>query len=249
MKLINVASLRTPHGFFTREGGVSQGGYSGLNCVLSTGDERANVEANRGLAMRSLGLTIENLAMVRQVHSERVVVVGEEWAPGEPVEADALVTDRPGIALGVLGADCAPVLFFDEQAGVIGAAHAGWRGALTGVTDSTVAAMAELGADPARIVAVIGPCIAKGSYEVGAEFPAPFLDADPGNAIFFSPAERAGHHYFDLPGYLERRLSTLGTVIRTDLDTVADEQRFFSHRRSQLRGEAQCGRQLSAILL
>jgi YfiH family protein len=251
--MITVAALNrlagVRHAFFTREGGYSEGGFASLNCGLMSGDDRAKVEANRALAVAQLDLTADALATVRQVHSAKVVVVDDSWPPAETPEADALITRRKGIALGVLGADCAPVLFADNEAGIIGAAHAGWRGALAGVLDNTVAAMLALGARPERLVAVIGPCIGQSSYQVGADFPAPFLAEHADNAIFFA---RDGERFrFDLPGYIARRLARLelGTVSRTPCDTFRQEDRFFSHRRSQLAGESECGRQLSAIVL
>jgi YfiH family protein len=233
------------HGFFTRRGGVSEGLYDSLNCGFSTGDAREKVQENRNRAVAGLGLAPDRLAAVRQVHSARVVVIGEDWAPGPLEQADALATSRRGVALGVLGADCAPVLLADPEAGVIGAAHAGWRGALDGVTDSVIDAMIGLGAEPSRIVAVIGPCIAQASYQVGPEFPAPFLAQDPANARFFE----GGH--FDLPGYLLARLERrgLGAVTPSLADTLARPDLFFSHRRATHESGGVAGRQISAIAL
>ena len=233
------------HGFFTRKGGVSDGLYGSLNCGFSTGDERANVQENRDRAVARLGLGPERLAAVQQIHSARVVVIGEDWVPGPLEQADALATRRRGIALGVLGADCAPVLLADPRAGVIGAAHAGWRGALDGVTDSVIDAMTGLGAEPSRIVAAIGPCIALASYQVGPEFPAPFLAQDPANARFFED----GH--FDLPGYLAARLERRGlaAVAPSLADTLAQPELFFSHRRATWHDGGVAGRQLSIIAL
>ena len=239
------------HGFFTREGGVSEGIFASLNCGLGSGDDADSVAENRRRALAALQLAGDRLATCYQVHSAGVVVVDAAWPPAERPRADALVTRRRGVALGILTADCAPVLFADAEAGVIGAAHAGWRGALSGVLEATVAAMAGLGAAPARIHAGIGPCIAQPSYEVGPEFPAPFLAADPANAGFFRAAPRAGHFLFDLAGYAARRLSLLGLgrVERTGGDTAAEAERFFSYRRTCLRGEKDYGRELSAICL
>jgi len=238
------------HGFFTRQGGVSGGLYDSLNCGFSTNDARESVQANRGRAVARLGLAPDRLAAVQQVHSARTVVIGEDWAPRNrntiPLEqADALATKRRGIALGVLGADCAPILLADEEAGVIGAAHAGWRGALDGVTDSVIDAMIGLGAAPSRIVAAIGPCIAQASYEVGPEFPAPFLAQDAANAVFF--ADR----HFDLPGYLRARLDRRGlaVVVPSLADTLAQPDLFFSHRRATHESGGVTGRQISAIAL
>jgi YfiH family protein len=233
------------HGFFTRKGGVSEGLYGSLNCGFSTGDARERVQANRDRAVARLGLASDRLAAVQQVHSARVVVIGDDWVPGPLEQADALATRRRGIALGVLGADCAPVLLADAEAGVIGAAHAGWRGALDGITDSAIDAMVGLGAKPARIVAAIGPCIAQASYQIGPEFPAPFLAQDPANAAFF--ADR----HFDLPGYLQARLERRGlAVVAPSLgDTLALPDLFFSHRRATRESGGVAGRQLSAIAL
>jgi YfiH family protein len=233
------------HGFFTRRGGVSGGLYDSLNCGFSTGDERGKVQENRNRAVAALRLAPDRLAAVQQVHSARVVLIDEDWTPGSLEQADGLATRRRGVALSVLGADCAPVLLADPEAGVIGAAHAGWRGALSGVTDSVIDAMIGLGAEPSRIVAAIGPCIALKSYEVGPEFPVPFLEQDAANSRFF----QGGH--FDLPGYLEGRLQKRGLkqICPSIGDTAADEQRFFSHRRATLHNGGVAGRLLSAIAL
>lgn len=239
------------HRFFTRRGGVSQGLYSSLNCGYGSGDSPDNVKENRRRAAAAFALGETDLLTVHQVHSTDVLTVGEaRWtSPGAP-KADALVTDRPGVALGVLSADCAPVLFADPQAGVIGAAHAGWKGALGGVTDTTLAAMEKLGARRERVQAVIGPCIAGASYEVGPEFPAPFLAQDPANERFFRPSTRAGHFMFDLPGYLLQRLARAGVAATaTGQDTRTDEADFFSYRRNTLNGVRDYGRGLSAIAL
>ena len=242
---------RVRHGFFTREGGVSQGIYAALNCGPGSSDDPAAVEENRRRAMAMLDLPPESLATLYQAHTADVVVVTEPWSADRRPTADAMVTDRPGIALGILTADCAPVLLADGKAGVVGAAHAGWKGALGGVLDNTVRAMVALGAKPDRMVAAIGPCIGHRSYEVGAEFPTPFLAEDTANVDFFAPAPRAGHALFDLPGYISRKLARLGVldVTRVPADTCRDEGRFFSYRRTTLRGESDYGRQLSAILL
>lgn len=239
------------HGFFTREGGVSEGIFASLNCGLGSRDDAERVAENRRRAMAALALAESGLATCHQVHSASVVVVDAVWPRAERPRADAMVTRRRGVALGILTADCAPVLFADAEAGVIGAAHAGWRGAVSGVLEATVAAMVGLGAAPARIRAGIGPCIAQPSYEVGPEFPAPFLAADPADADLFRAAPRAGHFLFDLAGYAARRLSRLGLgrIERTGGDTAADPQRFFSYRRSCLTREKDYGRELSAICL
>jgi hypothetical protein len=237
--------------FFTREGGVSEGLYAALNCGYGSGDEAEAVRENRRRAMERMGMQPEALVTLYQVHSPTVVTVQEPWRPGESPKADGAVTNRRGIALGILTADCAPVLFADPQAGVIGAAHAGWRGAFTGVLEETVASMARLGAEPRRIRAAIGPCIAQPSYEVGPEFHARFVEAETGNAQFFRPSAREGHHLFDLAGYVRARLERLGlaSVEAAGADTAADPQRWFSYRRATLAGEKDYGRLLSAIAL
>jgi hypothetical protein len=239
------------HGFFTREGGVSSGVFASLNCSLRSGDDLATVGENRRRAMAELGLGADALASVYQVHSADVVMVEQPWPSGERPKADAMVTKRKGLALGILTADCAPVLFADERAGIVAAAHAGWRGAVGGVLEATVAKMLEEGASLARLIAVIGPCIGFNSYEVGPEFPAPFLAQDPDNARFFRAAQRPRHHLFDLPGYARARLAVAG-VPHIDWiggDTAREEERFFSWRRTCLKGEKQFGHQLSAICL
>ncbi len=237
------------HGFFGRAGGVSQGIYAGLNCGQGSDDRPADVIENRARVARAVGVAPDRLVSVHQVHGREAVTVTAPWT--ERPKADAMVTTVPGLALGVLAADCTPVLFADPQARVIGAAHAGWRGALAGVTDATVAAMEALGARRDRIRAAIGPTIRGQSYEVGAEFPAPFLADDAGNTRFFRPATRPGHHMFDLPGYLAARLAGLGLAAVDDLeqDTLTQPDRFFSYRRTTLAGEPDYGRQLSAIAL
>jgi polyphenol oxidase len=239
------------HGFFTREGGVSTGIFASLNCSLSSGDDLATVQENRRRAMAELGLPAEALATVYQVHSADVVTVEQPWPPSERPRADAMLTKRKGVALGILTADCAPVLFADERAGVVAAAHAGWRGAVSGVLEATVAAMLREGASLTRLIAVVGPCIGFNSYEVGPEFPAPFLAQDADNAKFLRAAPRPRHHLFDLPGYVRARLTAAGVqhIDATGGDTARDDERFFSYRRSYLRREKQFGHQLSAICL
>ena len=238
------------HGFFTREGGVSGGLYASLNVGLGSDDIRDHVVENRRRATASFGLSAGALCTLHQVHGRAVVRVDRPLGDERP-KADALVTATPGMMLGVLAADCAPVLFADPVAGVIGAAHAGWKGALAGVTDATIAAMEDLGAQRRDIVAVIGPCIAQVSYEVGPEFPAPFIADDGANVRFFGQSSRTGHFLFDLPAYLRARLDAAGIAMAADmgLDTRADDQRFFSYRRATLNGEPDYGRQLSAIAL
>jgi polyphenol oxidase len=239
------------HGFFTREGGVSDGLFASLNCGYGSGDDPDRVARNRAIAADRLGLAEDRLITCYQIHSATVLTVERVWGRGNAPRADGMVTDRPEIALGVLAADCAPVLFADPQAGVIGAAHGGWRGALGGVMEATVAAMAKLGAVPARIRAGVGPCIAQPSYEVGPEFPGRFAEVDGESGAFFVPAERPGHFRFDLPGYIAHRLAQLGlgAVAAAACDTAADPARFFSYRRACLAGERDYGRALAAISL
>ncbi len=238
------------HAFFTRAGGVSDGIYAGMNCGPGSNDDPGAVRINRQLAMQQLGVPVEALCSLYQVHGREVVRVTAPLGETRP-KADGMVTNVPGLALGILTADCAPVLFADSEAQVIGACHAGWRGALLGMTDATIDAMVELGASVERIGAAIGPTIAQASYEVGPEFPGPFLQVDESSARFFAPSTRPSHFRFDLPGYLVARLTArgLGRVENLALDTLADDTRFFSFRRTTLRGEKDYGRQLSAIVI
>ncbi len=241
----------TAHGFFTRQGGVSGGVYASLNCGFGSDDEADAVAENRTRVMGMIGLPPERLATVHQIHSAEVVRVTAPWPRVRSPQADALVTDRPGIALGILTADCLPVLFVDAETGIIGAAHAGWKGALGGVLEATVAAMVELGARTAWIRAGLGPAIRQASYEVGPEFRARFIAADPAYACYFAPAERAGHFMADLPGFAAGALARLGLAEIADcgLDTAADPARFFSYRRATIGGEPDYGRQISVIAL
>jgi YfiH family protein len=252
LQAANLAALgQIRHGFFTRAGGVSRDEFASLNCGYSGGDKVALIERNRALAMAGLGVAAGSLRTVRQVHGSDVVVALEPW-PGRPREAaDALVSDRPDITLGVLGADCAPVLLADPAAGVIGAAHAGWRGALAGVIEATVQAMVGLGAVPDRIRAAVGPCIAQASYEVGPELLARFTEEDPGCADLFAPVAGSDRLLLDLKGYALSRLARAGIEARDALpaDTHADEAQFFSARRSRRKGEERFGLLLSAITL
>lgn len=238
------------HGFFTREGGVSAGIYESLNCGVGSRDDRAYVFKNRARAARTLGVTHDALATPYQVHGTEAAVVDKPWPPGQGPKADAVVTARPGIAVGVGTADCGPILFADAEARVVAAAHAGWRGALGGILESTVAAMENLGAARDRIVAVLGPMISQRNYEVGPELIDAFLLADRANQRYFKPSLREGHALFDLPGYITARLMRAG-VLAADLGlcTYADEERFFSYRRATHRGEPDYGRLLSAIVL
>ena len=209
------------------------------------------VEANRAQAMALLDLPADALVTVHQIHSPDVAIVERPWQRAENPKADALVTDRPGVALGILTADCVPILFADLTARVIGAAHSGWKGTRDGVSEATVTAMERLGARRDRIRAAIGPAIQQKSYEVGPEFPERFTSLDPSTARFFVPSSRAGHFMFDLPGLVEARLKAfgLGSVERSPHDTAAEAELFFSYRRATLRGEPDYGRGLSAIAL
>jgi polyphenol oxidase len=239
------------HRFFTRHGGVSAGLYSSLNCGYGSADPPDNVRENRRRVAEQFGLDEPDLHTVHQIHSADVLTLAEErWtSPGAP-KADGLVTDRPGVALGVLAADCAPVLLADGNAGVIGAAHAGWKGALGGVVEAAIAAMERLGARRERIKIAVGPCIGPNSYEVGPEFPAPFLAQDEANVAFFRPALRSGHFMFDLPGYLVHRIARAGiAATATGHDTLTATEDFFSYRRNTLQGVSDYGRGLSAIAL
>lgn len=252
--MITLDALDRPglrHGFFTRTGGVSEGIFAALNCSLGSRDDPAKVAENRRRALARLGLAGDRLATVRQVHGTAVAVVTAPWPQDARPSADALVTRVPGLALGILTADCAPVLFADAGAGIVAAAHAGWRGALAGVLEATVAAMEDAGARRQHITAAIGPCIGAASYEVGPEFPAPFLAENPESAAFFAAAPRDRHHLFDLAGYVAHRLARLGLgrIAATGGDTAAEEERFFSYRRACLRQEGGFGHMLSAICL
>lgn len=236
-----------PHGFLGRRGGVSVGEVAGLNAGLGSGDADSAVARNRALAAQAV-LPGARLVSVYQVHSPDCVTVTAPWSDAERPQADALVTDRPGLLLAIVTADCAPVLLADREAGVVGAAHAGWKGAVGGVTDFTIAAMEALGARRANIVAAVGPCIAQPSYEVDDAFAARFTGSDPANARFFAPG-RAGHRQFDLEDYVAHRLEAAGIskVERLARDTYPDPARFFSFRRATHRGEATYGRQISLI--
>jgi hypothetical protein len=237
----------TPHGFLGRRGGVSTGTHAGLNVGIGSDDDATAVAENRRLATEAV-LPGAQLVTLYQVHSAEAVTVRKPIASPLRPRGDALVTDRPGLALGILTADCSPVLFADRTAGVVAAAHAGWKGALAGVTDSTLLAMETLGADRARIVAAIGPCIARASYEVDAGFACRFEAADPANERFFTSG-RPDHFQFDLEAYVAARLAAAGvTRIETlGLDTYADADRFYSYRRATHRGDPGYGRQIAII--
>lgn len=239
------------HGFFTRQGGQSSGLFTSLNCGFGSGDDKPTVARNRALAGEQLGVAAGDLLTVWQWHSPDVIVASEPWDVLKPPKGDAIVTTKPGLAIAVLSADCAPILFADAQAGVIGAAHAGWKGALAGVSDATIAVMEENGARRDRITAVIGPTISQNAYEVGPDFADQFIAEAPDNSDFFTPSTRPHHQMFDLPAYLKRRMirQGLGQVTDLGLCTYSDEDRFYSFRRTTHRNEKDYGRQISAIVL
>lgn len=247
--MLKADNLDVRHGFFTRNGGVSEGIFASLNCGPGSGDARERVIENRSRVSDALGGGA--LLTLYQVHSGEAVTVAGTWPLGEGPQADAMATNLPGLALGILTADCAPVLFADHRARVIGAAHAGWKGALGGVTDSTIEAMERLGAERARIKACVGPCISQANYEVTGEFRARFLEADPANAAWFGAGADAEHFQFALGRYVLMRLNRAGIADARALDacTYADEAQFFSFRRATHRGEKDYGRQVSAIVL
>jgi YfiH family protein len=239
------------HGFFTRQGGVSSGVYASLNCGPGSCDDATNVAENRARVAEILGVKPDRLLSPSQQHTAEAVIVKKPWDAAKQPQADAMVTSTPGLALGVLTADCAPVLFADGEAGVIGAAHAGWRGALSGIVEATVEAMEKLGAKPERITAVIGPAISQKAYEVGSDYVERFLAEEPGSEAFFITDEGSGEPHFDLPGYIAERLARadVGSIADLGLCTYCEETRLFSYRRSQHHGEEDYGRQISAIVV
>lgn len=240
------------HGFFTRQGGVSEGIYASLNLGLGSNDESACVVENRRRVAEYFGVVPAQLCTLYQIHSSKVAVVETPWQVGNQPEADALVTKNPEIILGILTADCAPILLADAEAGVIGAAHAGWKGAMANIGGAVVEAMEKLGAVRGRIIAAVGPCIAQKSYEVDSGFREQFLVQSPGHAEFFAPSpSKATHWHFNLPSYVQCTLEKAG-VARVNLlanDTCFEENAFFSYRRKTLRAEPDYGRQVSAIML
>ena len=238
------------HAFFTCEGGVSEGVYASLNGGLGSNDDKARVAENRRRMADQLGVTPENFLNVHQVHSPDTIVASGPWDNGPRPKADAIVTRTEGLAIGVTTADCGPILLVDPSARVIGAAHAGWKGALTGIVESTIETMEKLGADRGGIVAAIGPLIRQHSYEVGPEFVERFLDADAEHGRFFLPGARGGHAMFDLAGLIRLRLQNAGVLMIDDLgiDTYSDT-RCFSYRRSVHRRETDYGRHVHAIAL
>jgi purine-nucleoside/S-methyl-5'-thioadenosine phosphorylase / adenosine deaminase len=247
--LSSLARIR--HGFFTRSGGVSHGVYASLNGGVGSNDAPDKVAENRSRMAAALGVAPDRLLTAYQIHSPDVVVADQPWSQANRPRADAIVTCTPRLAIGVSTADCGPLLLADAEAGVIGAAHAGWRGALTGVVEAAIAAMEKLGAERARIVAALGPAIRQRNYEVGPEFVARFLSADADNARFFAASERAGHAMFDLAGYIADRVQRAGVATFEDLAlcTFAEPERFFSYRRTTKQGEPDYGRHINAIAL
>jgi YfiH family protein len=239
------------HGFFSRLGGQSHGIYGSLNCGLGSNDSPEIVNANRKAVAESIGISSGKLVTLYQVHSAKAVIAEETWAEGKSPEGDALVTDKPGLAIAILTADCTPVLFADRQKKIVGAAHAGWKGALSGVLESTIDQMVACGSKHEDITAAIGPCIGAKSYEVSDAFKNPFLVQDAANAQFFVPAQKPGHLIFNLPGYVAARLTKAGIteIHDTRRDTLTDENTYFSYRRTTLRGEKDYGRQASVIAI
>jgi len=242
---------RIRHAFFTRFGGVSQGVYASLNGGVGSNDAPDKVAENRSRMAVTLGVNPDRLLTPYQIHSPDVVVADKPWTCANRPRADAIVTRVPRLAIGVSTADCGPLLFADSEAGVVGAAHAGWRGALTGVIETTIATMERIGADRGRITAALGPTIRQPNYEVGPEFVERFVTADPGNAGFFTASQRTGHAMFDLTGYIAERVRQAGIVQFEDLGlcTYAEPERFFSYRRTTLRAEPDYGRHINAIAL
>lgn len=250
VEVIRAVSLGDmPHGFLGRSGGMSVGELAGLNVGYGSNDDREAIDGNRRLAIAAI-LPEAELATVHQVHSAEAVHVEHPWPHAERPHADAMVTDTPNLLLGILTADCAPVLFADREGVVVGAAHAGWRGALAGVTDAAIAAMEQLGSRRENIHAAVGPCIGQPSYEVDEGFRTRFLEDDPGNHRFFVEGP-AGKPHFDLEAYVVHRLilAGIGEIEALNLDTYGDSERFYSYRRATHRGEKDYGRQLSAIAI
>jgi purine-nucleoside/S-methyl-5'-thioadenosine phosphorylase / adenosine deaminase len=253
-QFLTAESLRLPgltHGFFTRIGGVSQGVYASLNGGVGSSDAPQAVAENRNRVAAAVGVAADSLAVPFQIHSPKAVAISESWPPDARPRCDALVTATPGLALGVTGADCGMILFADQRARVIGAAHAGWKGALTGVVEATVMAMERLGARPSDIVAALGPCIGQGSYEVGPEFVATFAERDEDHERYFTPSRREGRSMFNLNAYIGERAARaeVGRFEDLGLDTYSDERRFFSYRRATHRNEPDYGRLLSVIVM
>lgn len=237
------------HGFFTRNGGVSDGILASLNCGYGSNDETEKVRKNRGLVEKAMDGG--RLCTVHQIHSPDAVIVNEAWEHKDAPQADALVTNKNGILLGVLTADCLPILFADSKNKVIAAAHSGWKGAFSGVIENTIKAMQSLGAENERITATIGPAISKESYETGEEFFTSFIEQSPANSQFFTNSDRKSHYLFDLAGYAKYRLLLAG-ITKINIiakDTYLLDNEFFSYRRSCKRGEPVYGRQISTLML
>ncbi len=248
----NLSSIPSvAHGFFTRNGGVSSGIYASLNCGWGTSDDPANVAENRRRVVARLGAAVDSLLGLNQIHSAEVITVTQPWSRNAQPKVDAMVTNQAGIALGVLTADCTPVLFADRKNPVIGAAHAGWKGAFSGIVEQTLKAMLELGATQESIVCAIGPAIAQASYEVGGEFREIFLRKSEDNSQYFIPSLKAGYFLFDLRGFIYRILfhSGIQDINMLENDTYIEENTFFSYRRATHRREADYGRQISAIMI
>jgi YfiH family protein len=248
---LRVELLPFPHGFFTRRGGVSTGPFASLNCSLSSQDDREAVLENRGRVADAIGVPRPHLLGCTQVHGIDVAHADHPWEPGAGPRADAMVTARPGLALGIITADCAPVLFADPEAGVVGAAHAGWRGAVAGIIEATIAAMLGLGARRERIMAAVGPCIGQASYEVAADLRDAVLAHSADVSRFFSDGKRAARWQFDLAGYCAARLRAAGVAeaVVTGVDTLTETERFYSHRRRTLANGGPIGHQISAIAI
>ncbi len=246
-----LSSPRIAHGFFTRTGGTSGGIYASLNCGLGSSDTPDHIMENRQRAAAALGTVPDRLCSLHQWHSADVITVEKPWLHTTLPHADAMVTRMPGIALGILTADCVPVLMADAESGIIAAAHAGWKGALAGILENTLAAMTGLGAAPKRIIAAIGPAIAQASYEVDTPFKQRFEHDNPANVAYFLPSVKAGHWYFDLKAHVRNRLAKmqLDCINLLENDTYVEEDNFFSYRRATHRGEPDYGRQISAIML
>jgi YfiH family protein len=252
--MIQATSLSFPnirHAFFTREGGVSEGIYESLNGGIGSRDAADKIRENRARMAAALGVAPTHLVSCYQIHSPDVIVAETPWTRENAPRADAIVTRVPGLAIGVTTADCGPILFAEAEAGVVGAAHAGWKGALIGVLEATVTAMEKLGAQRSRICAALGPLIRQPNYEVSTEFVERFKAADGANENFFAPASRPGHAMFDLPGYIKARLegAEIQGVEDLGLCTYADPARFFSYRRTTHRAEPDYGRHVNAIAI
>lgn len=249
--VLRAHSDKVAHAFFTRLGGVGTNYYESLNCAYHCGDEPAIVDENRRHALAALCPGAERLVTISQVHSADVLTIQTDGDIDSQTQADAIVTNKPKLAIGILTADCTPILFFAPKQNIIGAAHAGWRGAFDGILQNTIEAMQKLGAQREDIVAVVGPCIGQTSYEVGAEFYQRFIDQSSANAVYFIPSRKPGHHQFDLPGFVLGKLLTakIGTIAHIPEDTCAKKDLFFSHRRATLAGDPATGRLLSTIAL